>query len=85
MLYDARPRSGDDASVCDSAIELKMSAAQGDIQVHRERREDVQQCYPLDIDDEECETCEFDEDLSDYYGEDIWMCSSSVASAYTPG
>jgi len=31
-------------------------------------------CFPIDFDD--CETCEYSEEWSDYYGEPIWLCSS---------
>jgi len=33
-------------------------------------------CYPLDLPDDECESCEYHEEFSDYYGEEIWLCSS---------
>jgi len=42
-----------------------------------EQDQDTEQdhaCYPIDLED--CETCEYNEEHSDYYGEPIWLCSS---------
>merc|ERR1719506_2669855 len=36
-------------------------------------REQPDQCYPIDMED--CETCEYSEEMSDYYGEPIWFCA----------
>ena len=31
-------------------------------------------CYPLGM-EVQCDTCEYNEEWSEYYGEDVWMCA----------
>ena len=35
------------------------------------------QCYPVDLAGDDCETCELNEEFSEYYGEEIWICASA--------
>ena len=40
--------------------------------------DDERVCYPLDLPPDQCEVCELNEIFTEYYGEEIWMCSPSA-------
>ena len=44
-------------------------------------------CYPLDANKDACDACELNQEFTDYYGEDIWMCAPMGydSSGYFPG
>ena len=33
-------------------------------------------CYPVDMED--CETCEYNDEWSEYYNEPVWLCANGV-------